>query len=228
MRYLILSILLMSSSLHAEAMDPENYLLKITQRLTGGQWPTLAEYADLEAQIRKRNCSEISCLQDYFRDFIAKKMDTPAFYSEASLKVHERFGLQTPQYLPFPLQGENSNLQDNLGIESFLIYRTLKNNLPLDELFTSQIQWKSSVSGESYTRFLDFFTMEIETDKAPEARPVSDSGASLNGQTPTEIDYTGHPNVSGLFSLQKFLTRYWNTPINGNRKRAAAVFKIMM
>jgi hypothetical protein len=167
-------------------------------------------------------------LLDYFRSYIDKKMDTPAFYSEASLKVHERFALQTQVVPPFPYKGNDAyNVVDGMGIESLLIYRVFHNDAPIDELFTSQIQWKGSSPAE-YAKVSNFYSFEVETEKEAPSREIKEDSVSLKDAPVTETDYTGHPNVAGMFSSQKFLTRYWNTPVNGGRKRAAAVFKIML
>jgi hypothetical protein len=225
MKHLALILTLFVGSLsHSKPLDPENYLLKISERLTG-TWPKRSEYADLQKQMKALGCSEISCMGDYFKKYIDKKMDTPAFYSEASLKVHERFSLQTPTNVSFPIVASSSN-QDNFGIESLLVFRILKENLPIDELFTSQIQWKVDSDGSS--RFDSLLQFQVESVNEPITRDFTDSHPALSGTKLIETKYIGHPNVAGMFSSQKFLTRYWNSPINGNRKRAAAVFKIML
>lgn len=227
MKHLTLILtLLIGSAVHSKPLDPPNYLLKISERLTG-TWPKRSEYADLEKQMKALGCREIACMGDYFKTYIEKKMDTPAFYSEASLKVHERFSLQTPANVSFPVAGSSAT-QDNFGIESLLVFRVLKENLPIDDLFTSQIQWKVAVSESTSGRFADLLGFQVENANEPRTRDFTDPHPALTGIKIIETNFEGHPNVAGMFSSQKFLTRYWNSPINGNRKRAAAVFKIML
>ncbi len=227
MKHLALILtLLIGTAVHAKPLDPANYLLKISERLTGA-WPKRSEYADLEKQMKALGCGEIACMGDYFKKYIEKKMDTPAFFAEASLKVHERFSLQTPQHVSFPIVASGST-QDNLGIESLLVFRVLKENLPIDDLFTSQTQWKVDLSELTSSRFASLLEFDVENVAEPRTRNFNVSHPALNDTKIIETNYAGHPNVAGLFSSQKFLTRYWNSPINGNRKRAAAVFKIML
>ncbi len=209
----------------ATNLDPENYLLKISQRLTG-KWPTPKEYNDLTAQMSRRSCSEIKCMEDYFKAYIDKKMSTPEFYSEATLKVHERFALQTPYTIPFPLVANDSGT-DESSSQALLVYRTIKQNLPVDELFISQVVTRTGpkvLSDSAAARNL----IEIESETVPKAEVLSADPGVIPQDAALSFDYAGHPNVSGFFTTNKFLTRYWNTPINNGRKRAAAVFKVML
>ena len=82
--------LLASTRLAADPLDPASYLNKISQRLTG-QWPSPEESDALTAAMDANHCQRTDCLIPYFRDYIQKKMNTPEFYSEATLKVFEKF-----------------------------------------------------------------------------------------------------------------------------------------
>lgn len=219
----------MMFSATAEPLSPESYLLKISQRLTG-TWPTSRDYAKLAEEMETTNCRETSCLKDFFQSYIQDEMQSSAFYSEAVLKVFEKFGFQAPAYLPFPIyrRGNIYSTSERFGSEILLVYRVFHQNLSIDELFTSQIQWSRMDLIEAFD---DLYDPPFKIQ--PVAAPVKGTPVDVKGypQIQTEIsesDYTSHPNVSGMFSTDRFLKRYWNTPINGNRKRAAAVLKIML
>ncbi|MGE0528675.1 MAG: hypothetical protein AB7G93_01020 [Bdellovibrionales bacterium] len=227
-----ISALILSSTSPAfsKPLSPEVYLGKISERLTG-KWPTREQYAALKAEKVRTGCSEVTCLQDFYRGFIREKMNTAEFYSEALLKVYERFGLRAPERPPFPLNETGGvTYSDDDGMGDFLIYRVFKLNRPLDELFTGQIYWRRNYSYAG--AFASYFGLDIEGKADNAIKDMSSEEMNqypeVQGATLQVMDLTGHPNISGLFSTKRFLQRYWNSPVNGNRKRAAAIFKIML
>ncbi len=219
--FIFIFLIFGSLASQAKILAPEVYLSKISQRLTGA-WPTPREYEALAQVMKSQNCSEISCLQSYFRQYIQNKMKTAEFYSEATLKVFEKFAFQTPLKLPFPLR-DSDYYSRNSRTESLLVYRVFHENMSIDELFLSQIKWDTSLDLQ-----YPYPSYSIETDESVPSTVIDIkkfAGIELQVE---QKDYTGHPNVAGLLSSEKFLTRYWNTAINGNRKRAAAIFKTML
>ena len=228
MKTLLSLILILGFNAAAAPMKPEILLQKISQRMTG-QWPFPAEYARLQAEISARGCRTIDCLQTFFAAYIDEKMDTPQFASEATLKVFEKFSFQTPKVPPFPLDpGDASSNEDLNQTSRLIVYRMLHDNLPVDAMYTNQDLWmrRQDASGMG-DFFADALNFPIDSATPPVITNVN-ALPLLGGITVSDVNYTGHPNVSGLFTTKKFLDRYWNTPVNGNRKRAAALYRTML
>ncbi|MBK7844686.1 MAG: DUF1588 domain-containing protein [Bdellovibrionales bacterium] len=221
--------LVISTSSVAKPLSAEGYLTKISERLTG-KWPSPHEFSRLKNEKLRTGCSQVPCLQDFFRTYIGEKMDTGDFYSEAVLKTYERFGLRAPERPPFPIDGNGITSFDNDSTEDLLVYRVFKLNRPIDELFTSQVYWRRFVPGDS--PLSGFIGFEIDGKRESAIQEMSEDERKrypeISSLVPQVIDLNGHPNIAGLFSTKRFLERYWNSPANGNRKRAAAIFKIML
>jgi len=231
---------LISVQAFAKALDPANYLDKISQRLTG-KWPLPEEYDSLTQEMKAKNCQQVSCLDEFFKAYIRRKMDAPEFYSEATLKVFEKFSFQTPPVPPFPLTAYGFDYYNAKEREELLVYKVFHDDLAIDEIYTSQSYWERiNAKKESFDKILDF---SIESDaratmtnldltKYPDLNLKNSTNTNYSGDATNvsinEVSYKGHPNIAGMFSSNRFLTRYWNTPVNGNRKRAAAIFRIML
>lgn len=227
----ILSAVLVASffslSAFAAVMSPEEYLNKISERLTGA-WATPAEFQALASEQAKRSCYRIDCMEDYFQTYVRGKLNTTEFYNEATLKVFEKFGFQTTPTLPLPLSESSMNFRNYEGRELTLPYRVFRNDFSIDQLFTSDTYWERKKDG-NLGAFASMFGLQIETEKEPVSTKIEKSSfPELGTMDLYEFNYTGHPNVAGLFSTSKFLSRYWNSPINANRKRAAAFYRIML
>jgi hypothetical protein len=214
----------------AQELPPQVFLYKISMRLVGHP-PTLEEKNLLRSKLRS-SCDTVSCLESFFRSFIREKMNQSEFYAIAYEKVTERMGYKAPPSTALSqiIQAGKATDSASEGRDFMLIYRTFKENAPIDDLFTSQIVTDPiypdiSAANTSFERF------SIDVSKM--SRPPSQSTYDLrleNGSTITaaEFNLNGHPNVSGLFSSTRFLLRYWNSPINLNRKRSAAFFRLML
>lgn len=224
--FLILGLLVEFSA--AAVLSPEDYLYKISNRLTG-KWPTANEYKELNAELQRTNCNEVNCAEDYFRKYIRNKMQTPEFYSESVLKTYEKFGFQIPGRIPFPISESHKSSYYGYSTELFFIYRIFYDNLSVDELFTSGIYWKPVFDSEtSYETYRDAFYHIQDKDKWSASEVDTARYEHIKNLKFEQRDFSSHPNVAGLFSTEKFLKRYWNTPANGNRKRAAAIYKVML
>ncbi len=222
--------LIFSHSARAQELPPHVFMHKVSMRLVGRP-PTLAEKA-LLSKTMKPGCASVTCLDDFFRSFIREKMKAPEFYAIAYSKVTERFGYKSPsssalsQIIKTGVDGGGASE----GRDFMLVYRTFKENAPIDDLFTSQIVTDPtypdlSAANPGFERF------SIDVSRMP--RPPQQSNYEFlleNGSTvnSTQFNLSGHPNIAGLFSSTRFLLRYWNSPINRNRKRAAAFFRVML
>lgn len=214
----------------AQELPPQVFLYKLTMRLVGRP-PTLAEKNQLAGKTRS-GCETVTCLDGFFRSFIREKMSQPEFYAIAYSKVTERFGYKSPSSsaLSQILQTARENESASEGRDFMLVYRTFKENASIDDLFVSQTITDPTfpdvaAANGSFERY------SIDTSKM--SRPPQQGTYDLrleNGSTITanEFNLKGHANVSGLFSSTRFLLRYWNSPINMNRKRAAAYFRVML
>ncbi len=217
-----LALAIVSNVATAAALSPEEYLNKISERLTG-RWATPFDYQKLEEVMAQTNCRQISCLSDFYRTYARAKLDTPEFYNEATLKVFEKFGFQTPTQRPMPITKYSNN--DTDAREMLLPYRVFKEDLSLDTLFTGQVYWRRHNESDRYSMFR---AAPIQWEKTPAESIIIGNLPELSQIQTQELDYTGHPNIAGLFSTNTFLTRYWNSPVNSNKKRAAAFYRIML
>ncbi len=231
---ILIAASLISLQSMAQELPPAVFLNKISQRLVGS-WPLPSEYESLQKEISNRNCNTISCLEPFFRSYIRAKMNRPEFYALFYGEVTERFGYKSPgsSQLSKIIQSGEDFQDPSPGRDFALVYRTLKDNRPFDELYTSQIitdpvykTADTSVSNSAY----DLFSIDTTNLRSGGQLSASYNIDLENGQTNAAAEYNlkDHNNISGLFSTRKFLLRYWTSPINENRKRAAAFFRIMM
>lgn len=220
----------------AEELPPQVFLNKITFRLVG-RWPYPQEFDSLNAELARRNCSSVSCVEPFFRKYIQDKMNQPEFYALAYANVMERFGYKSPSssslrgILERAKNSTNTSTSVSEGRDFALIYRVFKQNLSIDELYSSQIIedpiYKSlDVANAAYDQF------SIDASPARSKGEATGSGRmTLDRDTAIEttlFDMTGHPNIAGLFSSTRFIHRFWNTAENSGRKRASTYFRLMM
>ncbi|MBC7741744.1 MAG: DUF1588 domain-containing protein [Bdellovibrionaceae bacterium] len=236
-KIIILTLLLetlISNFAGAQEMPPAVYLNKITQRLVGS-WPQPTDYENLQKEMRNKNCTAVSCLEEFFRGYIKEKMNRPEFYALFYAEVTERMGYKSPgsAFLSQIIQGGQDFNDPSTGRDFALTYRTLKENRSFDDLFTSQLITDPVYkTGDVSVRNgnLDLFSIDTSGLSGGGQQSGSYNIELENGQTNAAAEYNlkNHNNVSGLFSTRKFLLKYWTSPINENRKRAAAFFRIMM
>lgn len=231
---LALFVLFATSLAHANELEPELFLNRITERLVG-RWPYPQEYEALEKTLRSTNCASVSCAESFFRDYIREKMKQPEFFALAYEKVTARWAYKSP---PSPrlsvILADAKNAKENpsasLGRDFMLVYRTFKENRPFDDLFTSQVitdpVYSTLTAGNAaYDRYsINVSKLPMSMQTATPYDFLLETGASV---VASAFDLTGHPNVSGLYSSTRFLQRYWNSPPNEYRKRAGAVFRLM-
>lgn len=235
-----LAAVVLAFAVHPEAeanaervLGPATALSKIRDRLMG-DWPTENDWRELEAEMNSRSCREVSCLQDFFGKKIREYTATPRYVGRMSLKVEELLYLRSSA---FPWERSTSvNPQsdsfryDRFTYETFnamtaLSRKVFAENRPWDHLYTSQMYSVfPSLQGDGVSEELWFFRKD---DSEGGVRRVSDNRTEALPAT-VAADLTGHPNASGVFSTPRFLTRFWNSSLNQGRKRAAAVFRVMI
>lgn len=224
LRSLTFGLLIFGAQLAAADLKPILFLNKITIRLTG-DWPTPEQYDELRAEMAANNCQEVACLDNYFRKKIKEMTDTKGFFKEFTLRVYERFSYKMPTTTEM-FRELGGRRDDHMHVARLLFY-----NEPLDSLFTSQKTWRRT--GFRVAPRLGYGTSSgnenFFIDGEPRVRrEFSPASGAMNESQILELDYSGHLNLSGMFTTEKFLERYWNSPVNQNRKRSAAVFRIMM
>ncbi|MBC7419110.1 MAG: DUF1588 domain-containing protein [Bdellovibrio sp.] len=236
MKHLIVSLFLITSTLSfsadAQEIPPAVFLNKITQRLIGS-WPMPADYELLQKEMKSSSCNAVSCMDKFFRNYIRDKMKRAEFYALFYAEVTERFGYKSP---PSSMIGQiissGQISHDPSASRDFaLVYRTLKENQSFDELFTSQLLAYPSHKDTNVNDVpIDLAKIDSSKTRGYGAQTSSYTIQDENGQgfTAAVYDFNDHANISGLFSTRRFLTRYWNTPLNKNRKRSAAFFRIML
>ena len=231
-RFVLALACLIPVSARADELPPAVFLNKITLRLIG-RWPTPGEHEALRKELKSRDCTTVTCVEGFFRSYIREKMNQPEFYALAYGKFTERLGYKSP-----PSSAISEIIEDakkiggaSEGRDFMLIYRTLFENKSIDEIFTSQIItdpiYANIIAGNTNSpRYsIDISKIGFSADTAKPFPIRMENGMGLDTN---EFNLAGHPNVSGIFSSNRFMLRYWNSPQNENKKRAAAYFRIML
>lgn len=228
----LLGVLFSTARASSQELPPSVFLNKITKRLIG-RAANPSEFESLRKELKSQNCTAAGCVEKFFRSYIREKMAQPEFYALAYSKVTERLGYKSP-----PSSALSRILEDartiggaSEGRDFALIYRTFLENKSIDELFTSQIVtdpfFANISAGNTDTQR---FTVDISNlgFSADSPKPFSirlEDGKSIEAN---EFNLSGHPNIAGVFSSARFMLRYWDSPENQNKKRAAAYFRIML
>lgn len=122
-----------------------------------------------------------------------------------------------------------------------LFHKILSENLSWDNILTSQTfaiakdsnlagginYYKGAISEEKLRGLEDYFNVGVLNQIEKEMGNGSNvDGIDWNNKgVPVESD---SPRIAGVLTDPHFLERYWTTPINQNRKRAAAIFRIFL
>lgn len=220
--------------LQAKELTPVVFLNKLNQRLVGS-WPYPADFEALQKEMQNKKCNSVTCLDAFFRKFIRDKMNQPEFYALFYGEVTERMGYKSPatSRLSQMIYAGKDFQDPSAGRDFALVYRTLKENKSFDELYTSQLVTDpvyktidvSVNNGLFDLSSIDFKNLKMSGQQTGTYQIPLENGYTIDA---AEYNLKGHPNIAGLFSTRKFLLRYWNSPLNQNRKRAAAFFRLMM
>jgi hypothetical protein len=98
---------------------------------------------------------------------------------------------------------------------NYLISDIFKNNLSWDELYNRK-HYSFPLQSFYYGNISQLYN--ISKDQIEK---------SFQNEIVFNVDFSSNPNISGVFSTERFLKRFWNSGINQGRKRASAFFRIM-
>lgn len=122
---------------------------------------------------------------------------------------------------------------------SLMIDDMLEQNLSWDHLLTSKNLYLHPTAA-SIPGGITFYGSALNTDEVEYLRPIFDrmierrleAGYTVNSATENEDKVTKHESnssrLAGVLTDPHFLQRYWTTPVNQNRKRAAAIFRVFL
>ena len=203
-------------------ISPLVHLRKIKIRLTGSD-PNSYEYRNFQNKISSCSSSKVSspsneCVNTALKEKIKEYINTDAFIGTSVDFLHELLYLK-PNNIPYEIVRDESPLEkatrnnslDNLFIDIF------KNNRSWDDFFTSgrlngYNGFVTSFSGQSE---VSYFSGHID----PSIKPIPhDSNFDVNIDNPDL--------AAGFMITPRFNSRYFNTPINEGRKRAAAILRV--
>ena len=212
--FLILAILLIFNFGFADnqAAQPETYFFKVSKSLLGSP-PTLQERADFAVSISQNSAEEYieSRIKEYIKD--------PRFRLKLKVKYDELmlFRPATESYqidagssfdrLVYSVIRENQSWDQLLLGKSFSFSTSFQFNFPINE----ENFYAGGLNGQLPTlTFEEFFERRFSTKIHTITFPPNDA------------------RVAGVITTPRFLSRYVNTALNKNRRRAATVFKVFL
>jgi hypothetical protein len=211
---LIFLALIFSQSSHANStLSPALHLRKIKFRLTG-QDPSSAEYYAI--QKREKECAgqSAACMNDYLRAKVQEYMGQPQFIGKGVELVNSLMYF-APFSKPYEAVSEKSveryRISDSLTL---LSKRIFTENRKWTELFTANEYELTSTENTFVISDVLFFSSFIPD----ELKPV-EKGSRLRVSLPEDI-------AAGFITTPRMNLRFFNTPVNEGRKRAAAVLRI--
>ncbi len=224
MKSLLLFLLLLPSLVMAVAADPQTYLTKLSKSIKGIP-PTLAERQALE------KLSSASDIDTYMKGRISEYLQSPSFELKFKDKIDELFRFTAEKSTESQYFAGHSSYD-------YLVQDLIHNNQSWDQLLLNK---KYKVNSNDSVRYryslteLDFYHML--TNQVP---AIPDAATTLSEQ----IHRYDHGSVSdtllnfnfddsdlrmaGVLTTPRFLTRYVDTALNKNRRRASAVFRVFL
>lgn len=153
---------------------------------------------------------------DQYDTFLNMKMDEYMSSNEFSdvMVRHVQALFQVSSYSSlYPDLNPDLNSFFSKGITAFeqMIVDMLEQNKSWDELFVGS-HYRVPVSSQLADKDLDFFQNVAGVEQSGEFYNISAS----------------QPALAGLLTTSRFFKRYFNTRLNENRKRAAAIYKVAL
>lgn len=200
-------------------IQAQKAFIKIHHRLLWGNLPSPSEWTDFFKYAKDHDCKDVECMIPFFDNAVKSYTSTDTFRTWLTVKVDELFYLK-PQVAPNESDqngGTSVNGSPKLRGEAF--------DLLVDSIVSDNRPWKDLYLSQTY-QFLDPNVRQKWGVENPIGLSLGHALGPANGSLVT-VSYDGHPNVSGVWSTNRFLLRFWDTELNSGRKRAAQFFRIM-
>lgn len=222
----VLITLLFSTTLFAQ-LPKERRLRKLSMHIRGTN-PSVKEYKEIGS------VSDME-LESFFEEKTREYLESPNHAKKMEFRLNQLFRLNLPGDNEYGARQEKNSL-------NHLFKKIAEQNLSWDKLLT----------GKEYKLFLHSYESKTDFGFLGAVLPFSDfplvkSGVlndAINDPLRTELDMNGNSiageytrthsfsqndeRIAGALTTERFFSRYVNTAVNKNRKRAAAVFRIFL
>ncbi len=212
-------------------LSPQARLRKLSLHVRGAP-PTLDEYEALKTAMNKGDVS------NFFKAKVSAYINSPEHLGKMIDRLDELFGVRvSPKYLvekyfwEIPEKIYFSEIDYNSM--DLLFQRVVKENLDWNYLFTAK---EYRLLNPPQIHFGHISDLGFYNVIRPDLPPSSDGTVRVpNDQDPSSektflalVFAANDARVAGAFTTSRFTTRYNTTLLNKNRKRAAAMFRILL
>jgi mono/diheme cytochrome c family protein len=203
--FLLIALLFFAPLAQSEPLSPILQLRKIKLRLTGVD-PSFQEYQTAKTDLD--SCPDSACVDGYLKNRIAEYMNSPQFVGRGVEFVNSLLYLNP---LPKPYEDVKTT-PDSLTL---LVERVFRENRPWNELFLGNEYEIATAAPSLRLDDVNYFAHFI-----PEALKPLREGLRFLIQVP------GPDLAAGILTTSRWNLRFFNTPVNEGRKRAAAILRI--
>ena len=237
MIFLLILSLFVSHGLQAQvAAHPQTRLQKLSKVLQMKN----ASASDLDQIIKLSNEPEI---QSFLKSKSSEYMKSPAFQKKMQYKIEELFQMNvSSSEIPYQARNQSFDYGTNSSFD-FLIKDLILKNQSWDQLLLAH-EFKIKKVDAAFSR-PEFEYFEVLLSQA--SRAVSDTLVELKKLSQKALSGKSYympsqdtdeiatyqfdaqdPRVAGVLATPRFFSRYGNTALNKNRKRAAAIYRIFL
>lgn len=212
-------------------LSPQARLKKLSFHLRG-IGPSRDEFQELNVRLNQGSADL------FFEEKLSSYMKSPEYLGKMIEKLDELFGVslnRTPtEYEYFELNEKIKPSSTTLNSMDLLFRKVIKENLNWDTLFTGKEYQITFPAIRLFNRPSDLgFFNAIKTGLPLSSDGVVQQEESFN-QNVTErillpVNFNAEDSrIGGAITTSRFLSRYNTTLLNKNRKRAAALFRILL
>jgi len=193
-----------------EALSPFTYLRKLSLHIRG-EIPDRAEYEALTRAIEKNN------VRDFLHSKINSYLGSDQHIDKMSFRLEELLSLRASR-VPF----YSSHLKNpTFDLQIYTVHNAM--NEMFRQIVSRNLSWDTLLNGKHYTAY-------------PDGEFVGDlpffataAGTPSISNKPIAVNFPpGDARVAGVITTDRFFSRYVNTALNKNRRRAAAVFRAFL
>ena len=210
-----------------EALSPTMHLRKVKMRLMGRD-PTYGEYRDFQRQV-SQVCGDDDCAHGVLRDHVRRYMKTGAFFGRVLDFVDELLWLRPYTEWDFPSREEKKDFPGDTLTN--LVLDIFRQNVSWDHFFVASVFRGGSSQGQlpSYSLSLmqlrtqseySYFVDHLEQGQVPPPHP------RRHDDWPFVARVADPDLAAGLALTGRFNERFFNTTVNGGRKRAAGLIRL--
>lgn len=219
MKYILPAILFSLASITwAEPTSNHLYLTKLSKTLKGTP-PSIEERKELDASEASQTANT------FLQNKISEYTQTAPFQFKMKTLIDEHFRLKASDD---PLKVNNRYTYLTKSAYDYLVEKIIATNISWDSLLLAKSYtydfykhpYYYITDKEFYNNILNSQNhWDMETD-------IQETYKSLPIILKENVDFDPQdPRIAGVLTTSRFLTRYQNTALNKNRRRAAAVFR---